>query len=57
MQQPYLIGETAAEAVIDCIEGKQTQQIITLPVLIGTKDNADQMLPTLRKRVLKSDGK
>jgi hypothetical protein len=57
MQQPYLIGETATDAVIDSIEGKQIHQIFALPVLIVTKGKVDQMLPTLRKRILPPEGK
>lgn len=51
MQQPYLMGFKAAEATIDSIEGKPTQQTIALPVLIVTKDNMDEMLPVLKKTV------
>ena len=51
MQQPYLMGFKAAEATIDSIEGKPTQQTIALPVLIVTKDDMDQMLPVLQKTV------
>jgi DNA-binding LacI/PurR family transcriptional regulator len=51
MQQPYLMGYKAAESVIDSIEGKPTQHIIALPVLIVSKDNMDQMLPVLEKTV------
>ena len=51
MQQPDLMGFKAAEATIDKIEGKPTQQTIALPVLIVTKDDMDQMLPVLQKTV------
>ena len=57
MQQPYLMGAKAADAVMDSIEGKPTQRVIALPVLIVTKDNLDQMLPTLRKTVFPSEAK
>ena len=51
MQQPYLMGAKAAESVIDSIEGKPTQHEIALPVLVVTKSNVDEMLPTLNKTV------
>ncbi len=57
MQQPYLMGSTAADAVMDSIEGKPTKPIIALPVLIVTKSNMDEMLPTLRKTVFPSETK
>lgn len=51
MQQPYLMGAKAADAVMDSLEGKPTQQTIALPILIVTKANMDEMLPVLKKTV------
>ncbi|MEM9332153.1 MAG: substrate-binding domain-containing protein [Pseudomonadota bacterium] len=43
MQQPYLMGFTAAEALTSHIAGKTVEKEILLPILVGTTDNISEL--------------
>jgi ABC-type sugar transport system substrate-binding protein len=51
MQQPYLLGETAAHAMFDHFAGKPTEKDIQIPVLIVTPGNIKEKLPELIQNV------
>ncbi|PUA20767.1 ribose ABC transporter substrate-binding protein [Glaciimonas sp. PCH181] len=51
MQQPYLMGEKSAEALIDYLAGKTPEKTITVPIVVVSKDNLQQQLPIIQKTV------
>jgi ribose transport system substrate-binding protein len=51
MQQPYLLGVRAAEAMFAHLAGETPPKNVEVPVLVVTKDNIDEMLPTIKKNV------
>jgi ABC-type sugar transport system substrate-binding protein len=57
MQQPYLMGKQAAEAVLDKLDGKTPEKEIVLPILIVTKDDVDAQLPTIKQTVFANEVK
>jgi ABC-type sugar transport system substrate-binding protein len=57
MQQPYLMGKQAAEAVLDKLDGKTPEKEIVLPILIVTKDNVEEQLPTIKQTVFANEVK
>ncbi len=55
MQQPYLMGERAGEALIMHLAKKPVPSSIVIPVLIVTHKNIDQLLPVLRETVFSNE--
>lgn len=55
MQQPYLMGVRSAEAMIEHLNGGTPPKEITVPILIVTKDNIDEMLPTIKETVFANE--
>jgi ribose transport system substrate-binding protein len=55
MQQPYLMGVRSAEAMLDHLGGGTPEKEITVPILIVTKDNIDDMLPTITETVFANE--
>ena len=51
MQQPYLMGEKSGEALIDSLNGKTPEKTITVPIVVATSKNIDQILPTIKETV------
>lgn len=51
MQQPWLMGDTAAKSLIDSIGGKTPPKEVLVPVLIATSSNINAILPEARKNV------
>lgn len=51
MQQPYLMGSQAAEALLLGRSGQQPAKQILVPVLIATGRNIDEWLPVARRTV------
>jgi ribose transport system substrate-binding protein len=51
MQQPYLMGEKSAEALIDFLNGKTPDKTITVPIVVISKDNIKEQLPIIQKTV------
>ncbi|CAN7632368.1 MULTISPECIES: substrate-binding domain-containing protein [unclassified Caballeronia] len=54
MQQPYMMGQKSVEALVDHWAGKASPKKIVLPMTIVTKDNVQQLLPTLQKMTFPS---
>lgn len=55
MQQPYLMGVRSAEAMVEHLNGGAPVREITVPILIVTKDNIDEMLPTIKETVFANE--
>ncbi|MFX7751986.1 hypothetical protein ABTK01_20250, partial [Acinetobacter baumannii] len=51
MQQPFLMGTQAAEAVLKGRGGQTPPKQILVPVLIATGQNIDEWLPVARRTV------
>ncbi len=57
MQQPYLMGNKAAEALIGSLHGTAQAKQILVPILVATNKNIEQLLPVANKTVFGRDGK
>jgi len=55
MQQPYLMGVRSAEAMITHLDGGTPDKEITVPILIVTSDNIEEMLPTIKETVFANE--
>ncbi|MEO8713908.1 MAG: substrate-binding domain-containing protein [Acetobacteraceae bacterium] len=51
MQQPYLMGERSAQAMLDHLSGKSPEKQILVPIEVVTRENIAQVEPTIRKTV------
>ncbi|MBA5639700.1 substrate-binding domain-containing protein [Duganella sp. LX20W] len=51
MQQPYLMGAKAAEALVDSLHGKAPAKQIMVPILVATSKNVEQLMPVANKTV------
>jgi ABC-type sugar transport system substrate-binding protein len=51
MQQPYLMGQRSAQAILDHLSGKPPEKQILVPIQVVTQENIAQMEPTIRKTV------
>ncbi len=51
MQQPYLMGQKSAEALLQHMDGKTPEKQIDVPILAVTAQNVAQMLPTIKQTV------
>lgn len=57
MQQPFLMGEKAAEALVASLQGKTPAKQILVPILVATARNIGQLMPVANKTVFGIDGK
>lgn len=57
MQQPYLMGVKAAEALVDSLHGKAPAKQITVPILVATSRNIEQLMPVANKTVFGIDAR
>lgn len=55
MQQPYLMGVNSAEAMVEHLNGGTPDKEITVPILIVTADNIEDMLPTIKETVFANE--
>jgi ABC-type sugar transport system substrate-binding protein len=51
MQQPYLMGQQSARALLDHLSGKMPEKQILVPIQVVTQENIAQLEPTIRKTV------
>ena len=51
MQQPYLMGEKSAEALMSHLNGQTPEKQINVPILLVTAENVVSMLPTIKQTV------
>lgn len=57
MQQPFLMGNKAAEALIGNLHGTTQAKQILVPILVASNKNIVQLLPIANKTVFGHDGK
>jgi ribose transport system substrate-binding protein len=57
MQQPYLMGESSADAMFEHLAGNTPRKEIVVPILVVTSKNIDQVLPTVKKTVFANEMK
>lgn len=55
MQQPYLMGVRSYEAMVDHLVGKQVEKEIMVPIIVVTKENLEQVLPTITTTVFANE--
>jgi ribose transport system substrate-binding protein len=55
MQQPYLMGLTAAEALTKHIAGEKVEKEILLPILVGTTENVGGLIEEIKLNVFAGD--
>jgi ribose transport system substrate-binding protein len=51
MQQPNLMGEKAAAALVDAVNGKTPAKSIVVPVIVITKDNLQENMAVVKQTV------
>ena len=51
MQQPYLMGSSATEALVSYRHGRPPAKEILVPILVATGHNVDQLMPVASKTV------
>jgi len=51
MQQPNLMGEKAAAALVEAVNGKTPTKSIVVPVIVITKDNLEQNMAIVKETV------
>jgi ABC-type sugar transport system substrate-binding protein len=57
MQQPYLMGNKAAEALIGSLHGQPQPKQLLVPILVANNKNIVQLLPVANKTVFGRDTK
>lgn len=55
MQQPYLMGQKSAEAMVSQLTGGKPEKEILVPILTVTSENIDQVLPTVKETVFANE--
>jgi ribose transport system substrate-binding protein len=55
MQQPYLMGQRAGDALINHLAKKPVAHAIVIPILIVTNQNINELLPILRESVFANE--
>jgi len=55
MQQPFLMGVRSAEAMFTHLEGGTPEKEVTVPILVVTSKNIDELLPTVKETVFANE--
>jgi ribose transport system substrate-binding protein len=55
MQQPYLMGVRSGEALMKHLKGESVEKQTVVPILVVTKENIDELLPTIRQTVFANE--
>jgi ribose transport system substrate-binding protein len=55
MQQPYLMGQKSGEALVAALNGKTPEKQITVPIVIVTSKNVNELLPTIKQTVFANE--
>ena len=55
MQQPYLMGVRSADAMVEHLNGNKPDKEITVPILIVTSRNIEELLPTIKETVFANE--
>ncbi len=57
MQQPYLMGSTAAEALLAKLRGEASAKQVLVPIMVATSKTIDKLLPIANKTVFGNESK
>ncbi len=57
MQQPYLMGSTAAEALVAKLRGEASAKQVLVPIMVATSKTIDKLLPIANKTVFGNETK
>lgn len=55
MQQPYLMGQTSMQAMLDHLAGNEPEKEILIPIILVTQDNLEEVLPTITESVFANE--
>jgi ABC-type sugar transport system substrate-binding protein len=55
MQQPYLMGVKSGEALAAALKGETPEKQITVPIVIATSKNINEILPTVKQTVFANE--
>jgi ribose transport system substrate-binding protein len=55
MQQPFLMGQKSAEALLAHLGGKEVPKETSVPIITVTSDNVEQLLPTIKTTVFANE--
>jgi ribose transport system substrate-binding protein len=55
MQQPFLMGVSSGEALLEVLDGKKPKAEITVPIVAITSSNIEAELPTIRRTVFANE--
>jgi ABC-type sugar transport system substrate-binding protein len=55
MQQPYLMGEKSAEALVAHLQGKDVPKETSVPIITVTSKNVAELLPTIKTTVFANE--
>ena len=55
MQQPYLMGVRSLEVMLEHLDGKSVDKEVVVPIIVVTKDNLEEVLPTITTTVFAND--
>ena len=55
MQQPYLMGQRSAEAMVEHLTGGTPEKEIVVPILVVTSKNIEEVLPTVTETVFANE--
>jgi ribose transport system substrate-binding protein len=55
MQQPYLMGQKSGEALVAALKGETPEKQITVPIVIVTSKNVNELLPTIKQTVFANE--
>jgi ABC-type sugar transport system substrate-binding protein len=55
MQQPYLMGVKSAEAMLTHLKGGEVPKETSVPILVVTNKNIEQLLPTIKQTVFANE--
>ncbi|MBB5203497.1 simple sugar transport system substrate-binding protein/ribose transport system substrate-binding protein [Inhella inkyongensis] len=51
MQQPHLMGQRAAEALLSALRGERPPKQVLVPIMVGTGKNISNLMPQVNKQV------
>ena len=55
MQQPYLMGQESARAMVAHLDGKTPEKEVLVPIKIVTSKNIEQELPVIKETVFANE--
>lgn len=55
MQQPFLMGQSSAEALVEHLAGGTPEKEIVVPIMVVTSKNIEEVLPTITESVFANE--